>query len=399
MGFVGDIFEGIGDIFEDIWEGVREVGRDIDDFVNDSIPGGWLGVGGAALLAVGIYNPSLLGLADAGMLTEAALAAEGVNAAALAAEIGSAVSTGGLLSAGVGLPTSMASLAVPTAASGGFLSAIMPTAAGISGALGSVLPAALVPTAATLSAMGTGALTGMAVNAGMSALTGNDITLKGLITSAATGGIAGGIGSAFLPAADSFTQAALNGAATSAGSGAIMNVLQGESLTDNLVENAALGGVIGGSMYGVGKAYDKLFPTQPTAPTAPQITDAEFIAQDADQLFQQGIGAGQIEDILVASGVDPAVASHAASLASNNLGANGITNVLNNTYGNTDLFLKPGVVPGEYTPAEQASLDKLIADQSAKYPMDAAGNPLKLQPNQTQNVEGNIVTTYDDGST
>lgn len=396
MGFVGDIFEGIGDILGDIWEGIEDIGSSIDDFVNDVIPGGWLGVGGAALLAVGIYNPTLLGLADAGALSEAALAAEGIDAAALAAEIGTAVSEGSLLSAGVGLPSTLAELAVPELITGGSLSAMMPTAAGISSALGSVLPVALTPTAATLTAMGTGALTGMATNAGLSLLTGNDITLKGLVTSAATGGIAGGIGSAFLPAADSFTQAALNGAATSAGSGAIMNVIQGNDLTDNLLENAALGGVIGGSMYGIGQAYDKLFPTEPVAP---QVTDAEFIAQDADQLFQQGLGADQIEQTLIASGVDPAVASHAAQLATNNIGANGITNVLNNTYGNTDLFLKPGTTVGEYTPAEQASLDKLIADQSAKYPMDATGAPLDLAPNQTQNVEGNIVTTYDDGST
>ena len=48
---------GVGDFIQDeIIDPVKEVGRDIDDFVNDEIPGGWLTVGaatGAGLLGSG----------------------------------------------------------------------------------------------------------------------------------------------------------------------------------------------------------------------------------------------------------------------------------------------------------------------------------------------------------
>ena len=94
-GFVGDILDGVGDLIEgvadvvgDVVEGVvdvvEDIGSGIDDFVNDVIPGGWAGVAGGALLAVGIYNPTLFGLAEAGALTTEAITAAGIDAAALA---------------------------------------------------------------------------------------------------------------------------------------------------------------------------------------------------------------------------------------------------------------------------------------------------------------------------
>ena len=86
-GFIGDVLDGIGDAVEGVVDGISDVLADVDDFVNDVIPGGWLGVGAGALLAVGIYNPTLLGLAEEGALTAEALAAEGIDAAALAGEV------------------------------------------------------------------------------------------------------------------------------------------------------------------------------------------------------------------------------------------------------------------------------------------------------------------------
>lgn len=86
-GFIGDVLGGIGDVVEGVVDAVSDLGSSIDDFVNDVIPGGWLGVGAGALLAVGIYNPTLLGLAEEGALTAEALAAEGIDAAALATEV------------------------------------------------------------------------------------------------------------------------------------------------------------------------------------------------------------------------------------------------------------------------------------------------------------------------
>lgn len=87
-GFVGDIIDSVVDVVSDVVEGVvdvvSDIGSSIDDFVNDVIPGGWLGVAGGALLAVGIYNPTLFGLAEAGALTTEAITAAGIDAAALA---------------------------------------------------------------------------------------------------------------------------------------------------------------------------------------------------------------------------------------------------------------------------------------------------------------------------
>jgi hypothetical protein len=94
-GFVGDILDGVGDLIEgvadvvgDVVEGVvdvvSDIGSGIDDFVHDVIPGGWAGVAGGALLAIGIYNPALLGLAEGGALTTEALTAAGLDAAAVA---------------------------------------------------------------------------------------------------------------------------------------------------------------------------------------------------------------------------------------------------------------------------------------------------------------------------
>ena len=43
---------GVGDFIQDeIIDPVKEVGRDVDDFVNEEIPGGWYTVGAAALAA------------------------------------------------------------------------------------------------------------------------------------------------------------------------------------------------------------------------------------------------------------------------------------------------------------------------------------------------------------
>jgi len=90
-GFVGDIIDGVTDAIGDVVDGVvdivSDIGSGIDDFVHDVIPGGWAGVGALGLLAVGIYNPALLGMAEAGTLTTEALVAEGIDAAALATDV------------------------------------------------------------------------------------------------------------------------------------------------------------------------------------------------------------------------------------------------------------------------------------------------------------------------
>lgn len=91
MGFVSDIVEGVADAIGDVVEGaidiVSDIGSGIDDMVHDIIPGGWAGVGALGLLAIGIADPTLLGLAEEGALTSEALASAGVDAAAVATDV------------------------------------------------------------------------------------------------------------------------------------------------------------------------------------------------------------------------------------------------------------------------------------------------------------------------
>lgn len=87
-GFVGDVLGGIGDAIGGVVDGVSnivsDIGSGIDDMVHDIIPGGWAGIGAGALLAMGIVDPGLLGLASEGALTSEAVAAAGLDAAEVA---------------------------------------------------------------------------------------------------------------------------------------------------------------------------------------------------------------------------------------------------------------------------------------------------------------------------
>lgn len=133
MGGGGGIIEDVGDFFQDeIIDPIKEVGRDIDDFVNDEIPGGWYTVG--AVTGATLYGPELL-------------AAEGATAAGTEAVAGEALGTGltaGAAGEGLLAPTvpSLSAMGggtglVTEAAGGGLLSAAGVTAAGAVPILGS----------------------------------------------------------------------------------------------------------------------------------------------------------------------------------------------------------------------------------------------------------------------
>ena len=81
---VGGAMDVVGDVVGGVVDGVGDVIGGIGDMVEDIIPGGWATVGVGALLAMGIYNPALLGLAEEGALTAEALGAAGLDAAAVA---------------------------------------------------------------------------------------------------------------------------------------------------------------------------------------------------------------------------------------------------------------------------------------------------------------------------
>lgn len=93
---MGGVISDIGDFFQDeVIDPIADVGRDIDSFIRDEIPGGWLG---AAALAGGAYYglPSFgaggLGTTEAAFLgaDAAQLAAQGLSEAQIAQTLGAA---------------------------------------------------------------------------------------------------------------------------------------------------------------------------------------------------------------------------------------------------------------------------------------------------------------------
>ena len=118
---------GVGDFIQDeIIDPVKEVGRDIDDFVNDEIPGGWLTVGAAT--GAGLLGSGALGGA----------AVEGV-----AAPIVDATYAAGMT------PTPGFTATLPTTGSLGATTALGATSSAVPGSLQAFLPELGVSTAAT----------------------------------------------------------------------------------------------------------------------------------------------------------------------------------------------------------------------------------------------------------
>ena len=94
----------------------------IGSFVDNNIPGGWATIGAAALLAVGVTNPDLLGLADSGTLTPEAVTSAGVDPATVSTQIASGLTDGTIAPESVGLstaPTISADGTITTVASDG----------------------------------------------------------------------------------------------------------------------------------------------------------------------------------------------------------------------------------------------------------------------------------------
>jgi hypothetical protein len=121
---------GVGDFIQDeIIDPVKEVGRDIDDFVNDEIPGGWYTVGA---VAGGTY------LANAG-----AAGAGTAGTAGTAAPIVDATYAAGMT------PTPGLTATLPTTGSLGATTALGATSSAVPGSLQAFLPELGVSTAAT----------------------------------------------------------------------------------------------------------------------------------------------------------------------------------------------------------------------------------------------------------
>ena len=134
---------GVGDFIQDeIIDPVKEAGRDIDDFVNDEIPGGWLTVGAATGVGL-IGSGALTGAAAVG---EGAALGSGISAGAGGATGLTAGAGGGTgLTAGgavAGLDGVLGSGLSSTAAGEGLVAQTVPSAVGMGGGTGLVTEAA-----------------------------------------------------------------------------------------------------------------------------------------------------------------------------------------------------------------------------------------------------------------
>jgi hypothetical protein len=150
---MGGAVESVGDFIQDeIIDPVKEVGRDVDDFVNEEIPGGWYTVGAAAggAYLYGGAGAATAGAAEAGAAgtaagTGAGLSAGGSTAAGLGGSAGTGLTVGstgaGFTAAGAGAP-GIASMGGGTGlltagSAGGIVGATGLTAAGAVPMLGS----------------------------------------------------------------------------------------------------------------------------------------------------------------------------------------------------------------------------------------------------------------------
>jgi len=141
-------------------------------------------------------------------------------------------------------------------------------------------------------------------------------------------------------------------ALTAGGAGGLLgSTLTGGALTGNaasILGNALISGAAGALtgqdplkaalLSAVGTYGGGLFSGTEAA-SASTLTDAQFIAADAAQLAQQGLGAAQIEQVLQASGVNAAAAIGAADAATSGLSVDQIADEI--TLGNRSLFSSP----------------------------------------------------------
>lgn len=99
--------------------GILGAAASLDNAVNNSIPGGWASVGGAALMAAGIYDPTLLGMADAGTLTPEAMTNAGVDQATIDSIGAQGATAAGQATGGVAVDAAGLPITADTGVAGG----------------------------------------------------------------------------------------------------------------------------------------------------------------------------------------------------------------------------------------------------------------------------------------
>ena len=151
---MGGAVESVGDFIQDeVIDPIKDVGRDVDKFVRDEVPGGWLTVGaatGAGLLGSGALGgaaaegAAATGAFDAGLGLDAMTGGAGlVGGGAAAAPIVDATYAAGMT------PTPGLTATVPTTGSLGATTSLGATSSAVPGSLQAFLPELGVSTAAS----------------------------------------------------------------------------------------------------------------------------------------------------------------------------------------------------------------------------------------------------------
>lgn len=174
VGVVEDVVDFTGDVVEGAVEAVQDVGRDIDDFVNEEIPGGWVTVAAVAGATMGVPVPpgsetaaaGSAGAASAGTAMGTATAAE---ALALESAIygGSQVAAAPIVAAPAAFVPSAFETAVATAPTSAPTISLGPTAElGSFGSVGTAGFGTALPPASEITAglIGAGVSPGTAAN-------------------------------------------------------------------------------------------------------------------------------------------------------------------------------------------------------------------------------------------
>ena len=166
-------------------QGVGSALASVDSAVNNGIPGGWATIGGAALLAAGITDPTLLAAADSGTLSDSTITAAGLDPSAIATQVASDPSA---LALGTAPSTdaAVAGAATDTGVAGG---TGLTGGAGATGLTsGGTVGSLTAPTTAAIDASA-----GLAPASG-SALVGTSSGLAAPATTSALGALGGGLG-------------------------------------------------------------------------------------------------------------------------------------------------------------------------------------------------------------
>jgi len=240
----------------------------LDSAINNGIPGGWATIGGAALLAAGITDPTLLAAADSGTLSDSAISAAGLDPSAIATQVASD-------------PTALSLGTTPS------------TSTGITAS--SFIPSNIVPDASglTADASGVSSGTGLTGGAGATGLTSGGTV--GSITAPTTGAIDASAGLTPLSGSSLVgTSSGLAAPATAAG-GSLLGSLGGGGLGTALGVSA--GTNLLGSLLGA-NASNKAAQIQANAANnASQLTANMFNIQNQQQQPYRTAGYGALNTI------------------------------------------------------------------------------------------------------